>query len=172
MSRSCVRQRPFLTTNLLSRLTFRPFQPEDQVAAHAIVMSGMAQRWGAVDPTLNPDLHDIAHSYTASGNYFFVGEVDGAMVATAALTLDADGVPRIERMSVRAAWQGMGFGRTFTHFLIDQARELGHAQLRVETNSDWTSALKLYQSCGFVLESTVDGPFGQESNLVLDLTLR
>ncbi len=146
-------------------LTLRPFTPADQPTAKAIVLAGMTERWGKLDPTLNPDLNDIHASFIDAGDYFFVGEVDGQLVATGALTHEAEGVARIVRMSVLAGWQGCGFGRNITQFLIDHARKCGYREIVVETNADWTSAVRLYQTCGFIIEKEAPGDYGNELHM-------
>ncbi len=42
------------------------FRPEDQDAVRALILAGLEERWGAVDPSLNPDLDDIAAIYADS----------------------------------------------------------------------------------------------------------
>ncbi|KAI9334509.1 acyl-CoA N-acyltransferase [Zopfochytrium polystomum] len=44
-------------------LSIRPFRPADQAAARALVLDGLEERWGTLDPSLNGDLEDIARSY-------------------------------------------------------------------------------------------------------------
>lgn len=131
-----------------AELTIRPFTPADQTAAEAVVNAGLAERWGTLDRSRNPDLRDIAAAYPARGHAFYVGTVDGIIVATGALTV-AGAVGRIERMSVAAAWRGHGFGRAMTEHLIAAARRRGLTTLLVETNHDWHSAVRLYRACGF-----------------------
>lgn len=132
------------------QLRIRPFQLSDQTSARTIILEGLGSRFGHIDYTMNPDLDDIERHYVDAGHHFFVAEVDGLLVGTCALTNEAAGIGRIERMSVQAAWQGHGFARQMTNFLIDYARQMGMCQLVVETNDDWDSALQLYKTNGFV----------------------
>ena len=138
-------------------LIIRPFQPTDQAPAQAIILAGMEARWGFLDHSLNQDLHDIQHNYVDVGNYFFVAELEGEMVATCALTHEAQGVARIERMSVKQEWWGQGFGRKLTTFLINFARDHNYKEVVVETQTVWTSAINLYKTIGFQLEFIHDG---------------
>ena len=41
----------------------RPFRPEDQAGVRALILQGLAGRWGHLDKDLNPDLDDIAAAY-------------------------------------------------------------------------------------------------------------
>lgn len=47
-----------------------PFQPENQEDVKKLILAGLVEHWGKLDPTKNPDLNDIANSYAQS--VFFV----------------------------------------------------------------------------------------------------
>ena len=47
------------------RWQLRPFTAADQDAVKDLVLAGLADHWGTLDPTLNPDLNDIAGHYAA-----------------------------------------------------------------------------------------------------------
>jgi hypothetical protein len=69
-------------------LLIRLFCPQDQLHARQLILAGLADHWGALDPTRNPDLDDIARSY--AGGLFLVGLLKGRQVATGAyLPVDA-----------------------------------------------------------------------------------
>ncbi len=128
----------------------RPFQKADQAATQALILTGLAERWGALDPTRNPDLHDIYASYVAQGSAFIVVEDAGRIIGAGGLVEEEPGVGRIVRVSVSAGQRGRGIGRAISQHLIAEGRRRGCHTLLVETNDDWHSALQLYQSCGFV----------------------
>jgi len=44
-------------------IRLRRFDPTDQEDAKALILAGLADHWGELDPTLNPDLNNIAESY-------------------------------------------------------------------------------------------------------------
>ena len=135
----------------------RPFHPLDQPAAQALILDGLVEHWGTLDPTLNPDLRDIYASYVASGGAFFVAEENGAIIATGALIPEGESVGRIVRVSVSVAQRGRGLGRAISQHLITEGQRRGYHTLLVETNDDWYSALHLYQSCGFMPYDHSDG---------------
>ena len=64
------------------------FSPEDQDAAQKLILAGLAEHWGYLDTSKNPDLKNIALSY-AEG-IFLVGKLDGVIVATGAFLHRAD----------------------------------------------------------------------------------
>ncbi len=133
-------------------VTMRDFQPDDQHTVFDLIIAGLGQHFDAIKPEYNPDLLDIQASYIDKGATFLVVEADdGEIVGCGALIKahGSDSVARIVRVSVRADQQGKGLGRTISQQLIATARARGFSKILVETNSDWTTALRLYQSCGF-----------------------
>jgi GNAT superfamily N-acetyltransferase len=153
----------------------RPFEVGDQTAVRNLVLAGLGQRFGTADPTLTPDLDDIQAHYIAGGGTVLVVESagDGSLIACGVLIPEPNQpeARRMVRISVRADWQGRGLGRLVSLALIEEARQQGVAQVLVETNGDWHSALRLYQSLGFVaVLRTVDETFGYtEVEMVLVL---
>lgn len=129
----------------------RPFTSSDQAATQALILAGLAERWGWLDPTCNPDLDDIEASYTTGGGCFLVVEDEkGAIIGAGGLRLEAPGIGRIVRVSVAVAQRGRGLGRAITQRLIAEGQTRGCHTLLVETNEEWYSAIHLYVACGFV----------------------
>lgn len=150
--------------NAIPSLHIRPLARADQAAAQALILDGLAERWGQLDPTLNPDLRDIATSYAAG--CFLVAYQGDTLVATGALIPEAPGVGRIVRMSVRADLRGRGLGRRMLDALVDEARARGDTQLVLETTSTWTDAIRFYTRYGFTVIGEQDG----DTHFVLALT--
>lgn len=143
----------------LAQFIIRPFRVTDQVAAQQLVIAGLGERWGWIDPTLNPDLDHIATNYV--DGVFLVGYVGATLVATGALIPEVtpEGTPvlRVVRMSVRADLRRQGLGRHVLDALLQEARARGCAQLVLETTSTWTDALRFYQRYGFEVVAERDG---------------
>jgi putative acetyltransferase len=141
------------------QLLIRTFRADDQQAAKALVLAGLGERWGWLDPTLNPDLNDIATTY--ADGVFLVGFLDNALVATGALTPEVtpDGVEalRVVRMSVRADLRGQGIGRRMLDALVERARQQACSLLVLETTSTWTDAVRFYTRYGFQIIEERDG---------------
>jgi GNAT superfamily N-acetyltransferase len=144
---------------IVDQFVIRPFSAADQEAAKHLVVTGLGERWGWIDPTLNPDLNDIATTY-AEG-IFLVGYLGSTLVATGALTPEVtpEGFKalRVVRMSVRADLRRQGLGRRMLDALLDAARACGCALLVLETTSTWTDAVRFYQHYGFDLVEERDG---------------
>jgi GNAT superfamily N-acetyltransferase len=136
-------------------MEIRPFHPTDQPAAKALIWAGLVEHWGWLDPTLNPDLDDIAASYAAG--VFLVGYEGERLVATGALLPEAEQKGRIVRMSVDGRERRKGYGRALLHALLERAREWGYTQVVLETTTTWADAIHFYEANGFHRTHEADG---------------
>ena len=144
-----------------------PFAGHHQADVRALVLAGLAERWGELDPGLNRDLDDIAASY-ANGRVL-VATSGGALVATGAIVPRGDGTAEIVRMSVVPARRGDGIGRELVEALLDVARSWDVGTVICETSSSWTDAVEFYCRCGFRITHHEDGPTGGDTWFALDL---
>ena len=145
-------------------ITIRPFRSEDQAAAQALILAGLEEHWGYLDPTKNPDLDDIASTYAHAT--FLVAWQGDVLIGTGALIRDGDGVARIVRMSVAKRARRRGIGTLILCHLCEQARALGYRQIVLETTSTWKGAVAFYERNGFQVIGSRDG----DTHFVLDLT--
>ncbi len=128
----------------------RPFHPREQTAVKNLILAGLVEHWGTLDPTLNPDLNDIASSY-ANGT-FLVAILNEEIVATGALILEgADAVPtgRIVRMSTNKQHRRQGVGYKLLDALCKVAKDTGYKSIVCETTSTWQSVIIFYLNYGF-----------------------
>ena len=149
---------------IADQLVIRPFEAADQDAVKQLVVTGLGERWGWIDPTLNPDLNDIATTYAAG--IFLVGYWGDTLVVTGALLPEATpevtqsgimDVLRVVRMSVRADLRQQGIGRRMLDALLDAARQQGCRLVVLETTSTWTDAVRFYQRYGFAVVDVREG---------------
>lgn len=128
-------------------VTIRPFHPQDQHAAKTLILDGLAAHWGFLDPTLNPDLDDIARNY-AHGR-FLVAKLGSQLVGTGAIIPEAPGVWRVVRMSVSKNHRRQGIGRQLLDALIEEAKARNARQIVLETTATWHDAIAFYTQYGF-----------------------
>lgn len=128
----------------------RPFEPDDQDAARALVLTGLGEHWGFIDETRNPDLDDIAGHYPPeTADFLVVEDAKGNLIGTAGLIREDAETGRIVRMSVAKAARGRGIGKRLVAELESIASARGYRRLVCETTHDWTDAIALYTATGF-----------------------
>jgi len=129
-------------------IRIRPFAPADQAAARTLILEGLREHWGWLDPGRNPDLDNITASYVAPGHIFLIAEIEHGLAGTGALDIHG-AIGQIVRVSVRPKYRRRGAGRALVVALLEAARARGLARVWMETNDDWSNAIGLYRQCGF-----------------------
>lgn len=122
---------------------------KEEAVAKEIVLQGLEERFGFLDPTLNPDLNNIITNYLKEGSIFLIGKEENDLVCTGALFKEDNNTGRIQRMSVKSTCRGKGYARKILETLEGYAKEFGYSKLVLETNNDWHSAISLYTSSGY-----------------------
>jgi predicted GNAT family acetyltransferase len=128
----------------------RNFQAQDQEIVKTLILQGLGEHFGRINPDLNPDLNDINTAYVQAGHSFIVAEIGGQIVGTAALVIESPQVGRIVRVTVSPEQRRAGIGRLLVEHLVKTAVEQAMNKILVETNLDWYDAIRLYERCGFV----------------------
>lgn len=128
-------------------VTLRPFCPSDQAEVKNLVLAGLAEHWGTLDPAKNPDLNDIAASYAAGA--FWVACQAGRIVGSGALQPCGQGVAQMVRMSVARDVRRQGVGRAIVSALLAEARRQGLQRIVLETTAAWHEVIVFYLNCGF-----------------------
>ncbi len=144
-------------TTIVQKVQIRPFHPKDQTTVQALILEGLVEHWGFLDPTLNPDLNDIQQSY-ALGT-FLVAEHEDELIGTGALMPEGDNCGRIVRMSVASQRRRLGIGRLMLDALLEAAANVGYNQAVLETTSNWNDAISFYLNYGFEIVVEQDGDF-------------
>jgi len=124
-----------------------PFQPENQEEVKELILNGLVEHWGRLDPSKNPDLNDIASSY-AQGT-FLVAWKENQIVGTGALIWRSGEIGEIVRMSVAKEFRRSGIGRLILQRLIEEAQAKGFKKIILETTNTWDEVIQFYLRCGF-----------------------
>lgn len=143
----------------------RMFAPADQDAVRALVLAGLADHWGTLDPTLNPDLNDIAGWYGPLRGHTVVAEIEHEIVGTGTMHQVDEVTGVLVRMSVSRSYRGKGLGKALVWALADAARERGYRRLVCETTDTWQDAINFYLATGFAIVDQRDGDFHFELTL-------
>jgi ribosomal protein S18 acetylase RimI-like enzyme len=136
-------------------ITILPFQVENQADAKNLILMGMAEHWGAVDPSKNPDLANISLSYANA--VFLVAWHAGRLVGTGALVPKSDQIAEVVRMSVAADMRRTGIGSRILHELCEHARSRGIRCIVLETTDTWQDAIEFYKRFGFHITHHLNG---------------
>ena len=143
----------------------RPFTPADQDAVQALVLAGLQDHWGTLDPTLNPDLNDISGWYGPLDGHTIVAEIDSEIVGTGTMHRVDSETAVLVRMSVSKTHRGKGLGKSLVQSLVDEARAQGYSRLICETTDSWQDAIALYLATGFKIVDQRDGDYHFERKL-------
>jgi GNAT superfamily N-acetyltransferase len=123
------------------------FEPADQREVKALILAGLVDHWGFLDPSKNPDLDDIPSCY--AGASFLVARLGERIVGCGALVSRGEGIAEIVRMSVAKDLRGEGIGTQVLTALLEQARRQGVSRVVLETTAAWSEVVNFYLKNGF-----------------------
>lgn len=133
-------------------MKIREARPADADAIRAIVSRTLAEfGFGVESSGTDADLADVPASYHGRGGVFrVVVDEDGQVVGCGGLYPLRPGVVELRKMYFRPDIRGRGLGRVLLDELLGEARRRGFARIELETASNLTAAIALYERAGFV----------------------
>jgi choline dehydrogenase len=143
------------------------FRRGDQAAVRRLILEGLEEHWGTLDPQFNTDLDDIEANY--AGGVVLVARDAGRIVGVGAITPVAPGEGEVKRMSVARDARRRGIGTALLIALLADAKEREWRSVRLETTADWDDAVQFYRAFGFVLTHYEEGAFGRDAYFRMDL---
>jgi GNAT superfamily N-acetyltransferase len=102
-----------------------------------------------IEAMARSDIEDRAKFFPPSGRFYLVRH-DGRDIGVGCLKRLAPNVGEIQRMYIQPHVRGVGAGRALVERLLQDARDLGYAKVRLESLRALAPAHGLYRSVGFV----------------------
>ena len=133
-------------------MKIREAVPADGDAIRAIVAETLAEFGFPLESKgVDADLADIQGSYQRDGGTFLVlvDDRDAVVGCGGIYPMDAR-TAELRKMYFRPEIRGKGHGRELLNDLVDQAKRNGFEKIVLETASNLTAAIRLYESFGFV----------------------
>lgn len=129
-------------------MQIRSFRPSDEGAVIALWQAcGLTRPWN--DPG-----RDIARKLTVQPELFLVGEIDGAIVASAMAGYDGHR-GWVNYLGVAPAWRGRGFARALMGRVEAELLALGCPKLNLQVRADNVAALGFYTALGYDQDAAV-----------------
>ena len=144
------------------------FRTKDQDAVRELVLDGLEEHWGTLDPRLNSDLEDIEANFVHC-SVLVVRDGD-RIVGVGTIVPIAPGEGEVKRMSVARRLRRQGIGAALLRELVAIAEQRGWRVVRLETTADWEDAVGFYSTFGFELTHYKDGPFCRDAHFRLDIS--
>ncbi len=152
-------------------LNYRPITPADDEDVARIIRTNLEKMHLNLPGTayFDPQLDHLSGFYTAPGTNraYFVALDDAGCVAGGVGVGEFEGFPHcgeIQKLYLSDAAKGKGWGKALMLLAEDWAKQAGYRQLYLETHSNLTAAISLYEKLGFreiprpdcVLHTTMD----------------
>ncbi|HEY3246350.1 MAG TPA: GNAT family N-acetyltransferase [Phycisphaerae bacterium] len=95
------------------------------------------------------ELATLPGDYAPPRGRLFLATADELVGGCVALRPIEGDVCEMKRLYVRPAYRGGGVGRALATRVIDEARRIGYARMRLDTLPEMSEAVALYRSLGF-----------------------
>lgn len=147
-------------------IRFTDFDKKYQKIAKELILEGLGEHWGYIDPFINEDLMDIETSYF--NDKFILAWFGDEIVGTGALIKEEPEVLRLVRMSVKKTFRRQGIGNKVIDSLLEYARGQGCKRVVLETTSTWKAIIQFYLNYGFSISHDDGTDTHFELNLLND----
>lgn len=95
------------------------------------------------------ELRNLPGAYAPPSGCLFIALIDGRVGGCVAVRELEPDICEMKRLYVRAAHRRMKIGRMLAEAIIEEARRIGYARMRLDAINTMTAAVSLYDSLGF-----------------------
>ena len=100
--------------------------------------------------SFDTELAGLPADYAPPDGRLLLAEQDGKVAGCVALHKMGDGICEMKRLYVRPEFRGKALGRALAEQVIQEAREIGYARMRLDTIvGKMDAAIALYRELGF-----------------------
>jgi GNAT superfamily N-acetyltransferase len=138
------------------RLTIREFKPEDREEVYALILSILTTEFKDLPPEhYLADLRDISRIYEGERNEFFVAELDGQIVGTAAVKEEDEKTALLRRLFVHPHMRGKKVGRMLVEKIFSFCKSKGYSKVIFTGNHRMQNAKAILLKLSFKEEEDV-----------------
>ena len=155
-------------------MTIRKIEPKDNAALASIIRSVLAE-FGANKPGtvyFDPATDDLFPVFQKSLSAYFVAELNDQLVGGAGI-YPTDGLPanccELVKLYLLPAARGKGFGKQLIETCFDAAHAFGYKEVYLETMPELSTAVGLYEKCGF---RYLEKPMGNSGHFGCDIWMK
>jgi GNAT superfamily N-acetyltransferase len=145
----------------------REMRPDEADEVRSLILDGLVEHWGTIDPALNRDLDHL--DGVGPDRVVLVATRAHRIVGTGTIVRRDHGCAEIVRMSVARDHRRTGLGQLLIEELVATARRWAVGRVVLETTAAWTDVVHFYEQSGFTLTHFADGPFGRDAWFELSL---
>lgn len=116
------------------------------------------------------EVEQLPGEYASPRGRLLLAVCDAEVAGCVALKPVDDRICEMKRLFARPQFRRRGIGRSLTETVIDEARRIGYARLRLDSLASMKEALALYRSLGFKQTTPyLDSPHDDEVFMELEL---